>query len=119
MEIFQPWSFRNDIGLGKAKTDLVGFQVVAVDGEIGKIDEATYEVGSSYVVVDTGPWIFGTKVVLPAGTVDSVDLTEKKVWIGRTKEEIKAAPEFDSELYQAPEYRSKLEGYYTPFYGGR
>jgi hypothetical protein len=34
--------------------DLVGFDVEATDGNIGKIDEATYDVGGSYVVVDTG-----------------------------------------------------------------
>src|SRR5436190_19454364 len=36
-------------------------------GSIGKIDEATNDTGSSSVVVDTGPWIFGRKVVILAG----------------------------------------------------
>ena len=35
-----------------------------MDGEIGKIDEATYDVGSAFVVVDTGPWILGRKVLI-------------------------------------------------------
>ena len=35
--------------------DIQGFKVKATDGDIGKIDEATYDVGSAYVVVDTGP----------------------------------------------------------------
>ena len=43
-------------------TNLEGFGIEAIDGSIGKIDEATNEVGSSYLVVDTGPWIFGKKV---------------------------------------------------------
>ena len=45
--------------------DLTGFKVEARDGDIGKIDEATYDVGRSYLVVDTGPWIFGRKVDAP------------------------------------------------------
>ena len=45
-----------------ARTDVTGFEVEATDGGIGKVDEATNEVGSSYLVVDTGPWIFGKKV---------------------------------------------------------
>ena len=49
--------------------DVTGFHVEAADGRIGKVDEATYDVGSAYLVVDTGPWIFGRKVVIPAGTV--------------------------------------------------
>ena len=35
--------------------DIQGFKVRATDGEIGKIDEATYDVGSAFIVVDTGP----------------------------------------------------------------
>ena len=38
-----------------ASTDLTGYGVEATDGSIGKIDEATYDVGASYLVVDTGP----------------------------------------------------------------
>ena len=49
------------------QNDLTGFSVEALDGSIGKIDEASNEVGASYLVVDTGPWIFGKKVMLPAG----------------------------------------------------
>ena len=48
-------------------------------------------------MVDTGPWIFGTKVVVPAGVVAHVDLDTEKVYLGRTKDEIKNAPEFDAD----------------------
>ena len=51
------------------------FDVVTRDGhKIGKIDEATNEVGSSWVVVDTGFWIFGKKRMIPAGTIQSLDV---------------------------------------------
>ena len=53
--------------------DLIGYSVDATDGSIGKIDDATNEVGGSYIVVDTGPWIFGKHVLLPAGVVQSID----------------------------------------------
>ena len=35
--------------------DLTGFGVEALDGSIGKVDEATNDVSASYIVVDTGP----------------------------------------------------------------
>ena len=78
-------------------TDLTGFEVEAVDGGIGKIDEATNEVGGSYIVVDTGPWIFGKRVMLPAGVIERVDTTSETVFVNRTKVEIKKAPDFYSE----------------------
>jgi hypothetical protein len=76
---------------------LTGFSVEALDGSIGKIDEASNEVGSSYLVVDTGPWIFGKKVMLPAGVVRDVDLDTQTIFVNRTKDEIKDAPEFDQD----------------------
>ncbi|HUG65082.1 MAG TPA: hypothetical protein VMK83_07685 [Gaiellaceae bacterium] len=94
--------------------DLSGFSVEALDGSIGKIDEATYEVGRSHIVVDTGPWIFGKKVMLPAGTLRGIDETEELVFVNRTKEQIKNAPEYDESVAGDDEYRSSVGTYYGP-----
>jgi hypothetical protein len=104
------WTYKSNLGTG---VDLVGFGVEAEDGGIGKIDEATSDVGSSYIVVDTGPWIFGKKVMLPAGVIDSVDADDEKVYVNRTKDEIKNAPEFDQDRYRDDAYKQDLGGYYS------
>src|SRR5919201_1922570 len=70
MSTIDMWTYRTT--QTGANIDLRGFTVEAIDGSIGKIDEATYDVGGSYVVVDTGPWIFGKKVLLPAGVLRDV-----------------------------------------------
>jgi len=75
--------------------DLTGFNVEARDGKIGKVDEATHEAGGSFLVVDTGPWIFGKKVMLPAGMVPRIDPDTETVFVNLTKDEIKNAPEFE------------------------
>jgi hypothetical protein len=114
MRRFDPWNYReNALGDG---ADVVGFRVEAIDGHIGKIDEASTIVGESYLVVDTGPWIFGKKVLLPAGTVNNVDPEEKRVYVDRTKEQIKNSPEFDPETFRDPTYRDKIGGYYHSTY---
>src|SRR4051812_7358892 len=92
--------------------DLSGFSVEALDGSIGKIDEASKDVGAGYVVVDTGPWIFGKKVMLPAGVIRDVDLDTETVFVNLTKDEIKDAPEFDEQRYTSEAYRAQLGGYY-------
>ena len=71
--------------------------------------------GSSYLVVDTGPWIFGHKVMLPAGVVERIDTAEKKIYVDRTKDQIKNAPEFDERADDAT-YRDRLGGYYSEPY---
>jgi hypothetical protein len=111
---FDPWSYRDEAGI--TGDDLVGYKVEATDGGIGKIDEASHEVNSSYLVVDTGPWIFGKKVMLPAGVVTRVDHADQRVFVDRSKDQIKDAPEFDHEWHGDPAYRDKLGGYYGDTY---
>jgi hypothetical protein len=114
--ILEIWNYRDRSDLGSnvvdTHADMTGFGVEAVDGSIGKVDEATYEVGRSYIVVDTGPWIFGKKVMLPAGVVRGIDETEEKVFVNRTKEQIKNAPHFDPDRRDDELYRKDLGSSY-------
>jgi hypothetical protein len=105
------WVYRETLW---TQSDLTGFSVEAIDGAIGKIDEASNDVSAGYVVVDTGPWIFGKKVMLPAGVIKNVDLDSETVFVNRTKDQIKNAPEFDESLYRDDAYRSQLGSYYGP-----
>ncbi|MGW3158811.1 PRC-barrel domain containing protein [Streptomyces sp. NPDC001089] len=93
--------------------DLTGYRVDASDGHIGKVDKHSGEVGSQYVVVDTGVWIFGKRVLLPAGTITAISHEDRTVHVSRTKDEIKAAPGFDEEKHLGdPRYRDQLGGHY-------
>jgi len=103
------WNYRETTWSG---TDLAGFEVEATDGGIGKVDETTNDVSGSYIVVDTGPWIFGKKVLLPAGVIQNADLDEEKVYVNRTKDEIKNAPEYDESRKADEAYRAELGAYY-------
>ena len=121
MQTSDVWTYRSQNQLGYDPTsgrDLSGFGVEALDGSIGKIDEATNEVGGSFIIVDTGPWIFGKKVMLPAGVVQRIDEDDEKVWVNRTKDQIKSAPEFDDSMKSDTGYRDKLGTYYGPGGGG-
>ena len=104
------WTYRDHQTLGNY--DVTGFSVEAIDGDIGSIDEATWDAGSSFIVVDTGPWIFGKKVMLPAGVIDRVDVEDERVFVNRTKDQIKDAPEFDEDRYRDETYRSDVGTYY-------
>ena len=112
------WSHHSDVGLPGTGTwaDLVGYEVEATDGHIGKIDEAAYELGASYVVVDTGPWIFGSKVMLPAGTISRLDRGSRKAYVAASKDEITNAPEFDKDAYRDQGYRDRVGEYYGRFW---
>jgi len=112
---WDPWTYRRDAGVSAHRADLAGFAVEAPDGSIGTVEEATYAAGSSYVVVDTGPWIFGGRLMLPAGIVSRVDRHVRKVHVDRTKDEIKSAPTFGEYTCTDSEYRARLGDYYGQF----
>jgi hypothetical protein len=100
------WSYPESVG----RLDLTGFEVQAADGSIGKVDESTNEAGKSYLVVNTGVWVFGKKVILPAGLVERVDRDQEKLYVAPTKDDIKDAPEFNDDASE--DYRSALSDYY-------
>ncbi|RKT19765.1 hypothetical protein BX285_4235 [Streptomyces sp. 1114.5] len=117
------WEFRTVAG-HSAGTDLIGFHVEAVDGPIGKVDKLSEAVGEQYLVVDTGPWIFGRRVLLPAGTVTRIEIAEQKVYVDRSRDEIKNSPDLDDDGPDgAPDgdydARRRFGPYYDAFYGGR
>lgn len=93
--------------------DIGGFHVEATDGSIGHVLEFNDEPGQSFIVVDTGGWLLSKKVVLPAGVVERIDRDAKRVHVNRTKDEIKAAPEFDEETYRQSSYHEQLSRHYT------
>jgi hypothetical protein len=106
------WTYNESLDRPKS---LDGFGVVALDGDIGKIDDATYDVGASYIVVDTGPWIFGRTVVIPAKAIVRLDLADEKVFLRLTKDQIKGSPEFDKAA-DASRRRDELDAYYGPIF---
>ena len=73
------WMYRDPtLATSLSKEELVGYEVESIDGSIGKIDDATLETDYGFIVVDTGPWIFGKKVMLPAGVIRNADARERE-----------------------------------------
>lgn len=105
------WTYRATL-IEIDEIDLDGFDVQARDGSIGEVDEATNDVGRQYIVVDTGPWIFGRKVVIPASFIETVDTENRKVVLGLTKDQIKNSPEYDPDRFD-DQYRNDLSEYYA------
>jgi hypothetical protein len=106
------WNFGDDL---ERSSDLEGFGVAALDGDIGKIDDATYDVGASFIVVDTGPWIFGRKVLIPAKAIVRVDIPNEKVFLRLKKQQIEDAPELP-DVQGSDRDRELIGAYYGPIF---
>jgi hypothetical protein len=105
------WHYRDG---GAPTEDIAGFSIEARDGEIGKVDKANAETGMAYLIVATGPWIFGRTVMLPAGVIDRIDYKRQVVHVNRDMDDIKNAPEYDGSGHDDDgTYRSGLGDYYA------
>lgn len=77
---------------------LIGFEVRASDGDAGKLadlffDDQRWTV--RYLVVDTGPWLLGRRVLLSPIVADRPDFTLLDLPVRLTKELIERSPEVD------------------------
>jgi hypothetical protein len=104
------WTYHETVS--RETPDLTGYEVEAVDGRIGTVDECSTEVGSQRLVVDTGWWIFGHKRVIPAGVVTRIDPTARTVHLSLTKEQVKGAPDYDEMRAGEPDYWDDMARYY-------
>jgi hypothetical protein len=111
------WAYRPDLWTASGQANLVGYEVEATDGHIGKIDKATTETSRQYVVVDTGFWIFGKKRLIPAGMATRVDQGTRKVYVSMTKDQIKQAPDYDEAMTADDDaYYDKYSSYYNSYW---
>jgi hypothetical protein len=50
--------------------------------------------------------------MIPAGVISNIDPDTETIFVARSKDEIKSAPEFDEQRYRDQAYRDELGGYY-------
>lgn len=88
-----PWS--DGSGVLTDGRDVIGYEVKATDGKIGRIDGCTTVTDRDHVVVDTGFWIFGKRRLLPAGLIRQIDHDEQRVWLRVGKDQVRGAPDYE------------------------
>lgn len=91
------------------------FNIEAEDGSIGRvddvfIDDADWKV--RYLLIDTGQWLPGRKVLISPDWVEMVDLHDSKVHVKMTKEQIENSPEYDPSGPLGRDYEGALYNYY-------
>ena len=102
---------------------LIGYAIGATDGEIGKVkefyfDDLTWTV--RYVIVETGNWLNGRKVLLSPQALLTPDWKNEVFPINLTKEKIKNSPNIDTEQPVSRQHEIEIYEYYpwTKYWGG-
>ena len=94
---------------------LNGYTMAATDGEIGTVEDFYFDDESltvRYVIVNTGYWWFGKKVLIPTDTLDNADWELKSFPINLTREEIRNSPDVDTEKPVSRQQEAGLHKYY-------
>jgi stress response protein YsnF len=72
-----------------------------------------------YLLVDTGPWIFGKTVLLPIGLA-RFDYDRTRIYVdGLTKSQVENLPEYDDDMVVDEHYEERIRGVYQPIAQGR
>ncbi|HEY5892055.1 MAG TPA: PRC-barrel domain-containing protein [Chthoniobacterales bacterium] len=95
--------------------DIKNFAFAARDGEIGKVKELYFDDQSwtvRYVVVDTGGWLTGSKVLLAPRSFGTISEESKLIAVHLTKEQIENSPSIDSDKPVSRQFEEKWCRYY-------
>lgn len=95
--------------------EVKNYYIHAIDGEIGHvsdflIDDKTWII--RYIVVDTGSWLPGKKILIAPLWIHKVCWEESKVYVDLPKEMIKNSPKYDPSIPVSREYEIALYEYY-------
>lgn len=95
--------------------DIIGYGLYNGNEKVGSVDDLLVDETSGqfrYLVINTGAWIFGKKVLLPIGRA-SIDNSNQRVSVpGLTKEQVERLPEFTSEGAVDYDYEEQVRGSY-------
>jgi PRC-barrel domain protein len=84
--------------LFKAK-DLEGVRLAAIDGAIGEVEECFFDDEKwtvRYLVVDTGGWLSGRRVLISPPSVRDVDIANGRVVVILTRTQVQDSPDVDA-----------------------
>jgi hypothetical protein len=104
----------------RSARDVEGHHIAASDGEIGNVEDYIIDDENwfiRYLVVDTGGWLSGRKVLLIPEWIESIHWEERRVYVNLSRAEVQSSPEYDPDATLTREYETSLfEGYKRPKY---
>jgi hypothetical protein len=99
-----------------------GYAIEASDGDIGTVSDFLFDDASwrvRWLVVDTGNWLSGRKVLLPPSALGQLYAKDRVCAVKLTKQQIKDSPEIDTERPVSRQMETRVYDYYgwSPYWG--
>lgn len=100
--------------------DLQGYAIRSTTGDFGSVHEFYFDDERwtvRYLVVDTGTWLPGRKVLLSPIAVEGADWAARRLYLGLTKERVENSPGIDADKPVSRQFEMDYYNYYGwPYY---
>jgi hypothetical protein len=90
-----------------------GYAIAASDGRLGTVSDFLFDDASwgiRWLVVDTGNWLSGRKVLLPA--LGQLDPERNALSVELTMQQVKDSPDIDTDLPVSRQMETNIYDYY-------
>lgn len=95
--------------------EIIGYDILAKDGEIGKVHDFYFDTEEweiRYLVVDTGPWILGRKVLISPVALEQPVWIAQKFPVNLTREQVENSPDIDTEKPVSRQQQRAIHEYF-------
>jgi hypothetical protein len=101
---------------------LKDFTIRATDGELGAVEDLYFDDETwaiRYLIVDTGKWLSGRRVLISPISVVQTDWAAKQLDVALTKRQVENSPNIDTHQPVSRQQEAEFLGYYGyPYYWG-
>src|SRR5271156_5389574 len=99
-----------------------GYSIVASDGRLGTVSDFLFDDANwliRWLVVDTGDWLSGRKVLLPTYVLGHLDKEPREFSVALTMQQVKDSPDMDTDRPVSRQIESNICDYYgwSPYWG--
>lgn len=102
----------------RSAKNLQSYYIHALDDTIGDVEDFIVDDSNwtiHYMIVDTGKWLPGKKVILSPNLIKEINWETSEVIIKASVDQVKNSPEYDASKQLSTEYDTNLKNYYNGF----
>lgn len=100
----------------RSTSELIGCRIHAANGEIGDVEDLIVDDqgwGIHFLVVDTGHWFPGKKVLIAPRWIGQVKWENNAIYVDITANAVKNSPEYDPAIPLTETYENEFYRYYS------
>lgn len=100
-------------------SELKNFQLLATDGDIGRARDFLFDDEKwtiRYMVANTGKWLLGQKVLISPGFLKSPDLSDERMPLSISKDQVEHAPPIEEDQPVSRQYEQVYADYFKHGY---